>query len=312
MDVQEIRNSRSKGVVIFTKFCQAKKHHTDCLFCFFEGEDIKYYSSRIEKYTGYGYEKTISYNCGGRKEVLKAYQLIRSKAEYSHINMMFFIDRDYAPLAEVLDNVYQTPCYSIENFYTSSNCFSRFIVREFGINVIDEDYKMCIADYSRRQSEFHEKILFLNAWLSCQRKLEEANNEKRIVLADYKISKLFATIAIDKIEVKQPIEMNLLKQHFNNAYELADDVLQTEYDFYKRNNQQQLFRGKFELEFLRKIVESIKSKNKDNTYFHSHYNCVYVDVNVNTISALSEYADTPECLIEFLCNHQCEKLQKTC
>lgn len=304
MDIQEIRDSRNKGVVVFAKFCQERRHHKDCLFCFFEGEDSKYYSPRIEKYTNYDYEKTINYNCGGRKEVMKAYQLICGKTEYADTNMMFFIDRDYDPLTETLKNVFQTPCYSIENFYTSSSCFARFIVREFGVNPIDEDYQMCISDYLSRQSEFHEETFFLNVWLSCQRKLEKKYGQKRIILSDYKISRLFSTIAIDKVAVRQPIDISLLKQHFQSAYDVLDSELETEYNFYNQSNQQQLFRGKFELEFLRKIIESLKLKNKENTYFHTHYNCVYVDANVNTISTLSEYADTPECLIEFLRNHQ--------
>lgn len=115
---------------------------------------------------------------------------------------------------------------------------------------------------------------------------------------------MFSTIAIDKVAVRQPIDISLLKQHFQSAYDVLDSELETEYNFYNQSNQQQLFRGKFELEFLRKIIESLKLKNKENTYFHTHYNCVYVDANVNTISTLSEYADTPECLIEFLRNHQ--------
>lgn len=310
MDVQELRNARNTAVVVYTKFCYERRHHKDFLFCFFEGEDSKYYGPRIEKYTNYSYENIINYNCGGRKEVLKAYDLICSKEEYKNMNMMFFIDRDYAPLKEPLDNVFQTPCYSIENFYTSRDCFSRVISREFGINPIDKDYKMCINDYSLRQSEFHQETLFLNVWLSCQRKLEEKYGKKRIQLADYKISKLFSTISINQIQVKQTIDIDLLKQHFSNAYEVTDDELQTEYDFYSQNNKQQFFRGKFELEFLRKIIESLKLRNKENTYFHTHYNCVYVDANVNTISTLSEYADTPECLINFLQNHQYTELKK--
>ena len=304
MDIQEIRASRSRGVVIFAKFCQERRRHKECLFCFFEGEDSKYYGSRIEKYTNYSYENTINYNCGGRKEVLKAYQLISSKPEYADTNMMFFIDRDYTPLEKALNNVFQTPCYSIENFYTSSSCFSRFIVREFGINPIDEDYRMCVDDYMKRQKEFHTETLYLNAWLSCQRKAEEKYGLKRIILADYKVSKLFSTISIDQVTVKQAINVELLNQHFPNAYGVSEGDLATELDFYSNSDCQQLFRGKFELEFLRKIVESLKSKNRENTYFHVHYNCVYADVNVNTLSTLSEYADTPECLIDFLRNHQ--------
>ena len=235
---------------------------------------------------------------------MKAYQLISGKQEYADTNMMFFIDRDYDPLENALNNVFQTPCYSIENFYTSSSCFSRFIVREFGINPIDEDYRMCVEDYLNRQREFHAETLYLNAWLSCQRKAEERYGQKSVVLADYKVSKLFSTISIDQITVKQAIDIKLLNQHFPNAYKVSQEDLNKELDFYRNSDCQQLFRGKFELEFLRKIIESLKSKNKEKSYFHEHYSCVYADANINTMSTLSEFADTPECLIDFLRNHQ--------
>lgn len=305
MDIEEIKASRSKGVSIFTKFCGERRQHKECLFCFFEGEDNKYYGSRITRYTGYDCENIISYSCGGRKEVLKAYELISSKPEYVQTKMMFFIDRDYAPLEESLDNLFQTPCYSIENFYTSSSCFSRLIMREFGINSIDEDYTMCVEDYKKRQKEFHDITFCLNAWLSCQRRAEKQSGQKKVRLSDYRVSKLFSTISIDRVVAKQTIDVEFLTQQFPDAYVVPQSELMAECEFYRGEDCQQLFRGKFELEFLRKIVDSLKLKNTQEEYFHTHRDCVRLDVNVNTLSILSEYADTPECLIDFLRKHQC-------
>ena len=68
MDVNEMRASRDKAVVFFTKFVQCKDLYTTCLLCFFEGEDIKYYEPRIEKICQISYDKIISFNCGGKKE----------------------------------------------------------------------------------------------------------------------------------------------------------------------------------------------------------------------------------------------------
>ena len=307
MNIQEIRDSRKKAVSVFSKFCYDRENHKDCIFCFFEGEDVKYYGSRIEKYTNYECEKIINYNCGGRKEVLKAHKLICEKPEYDKVNVMFFVDRDFFPLDEVKENVFQTPCYSIENFYTSSECFGRFIIREFGINAVDEDYKMCLSDYLDRQSEFHRETMFLNTWISCQRELETQFNENRLSLSNFNISRLFSKISIDCVKVKQPVNLELLKKHFPDAYDISKEDLETKNDIFKRSNKQQVFRGKFELEFLKKIVDSLKLKNKKEEYFTVKYKCVKVDVNVNTLSTLSEYADTPDLLIEFLGKHRSEQ-----
>lgn len=305
MDVKEVRSSRTKGIVVFAKFCQDKKNHEDCIFCFFEGEDYKYYDSRIEKYTKYNFEKTINYDCGGRKEVMKAYELISGKEEYANINKMFFIDRDFIPIEEKNKDLYQTPCYSVENFYTSSSSFSRILNREFGVNTIDSDFNKCINDYIERQKEFHSCTRFLNAWLSCQRKKEIIEHQEKISLSNFKISKLFSEISIEKIQEKQPIDLELLNRFFLDSYDIEDEILKKENEFFGEENQH-LFRGKFEMEFLRKIIDSLKEKNKKETYFTSKRTCVNIDPNVNTLSTLSDYADTPDCLISFLENHKAE------
>lgn len=66
--------------------------------------------------------------------------------------------------------MFETPCYAIENYYTSIAVYERVLKREFGMNVFDEDYKKCKEVYKRRYNEFHESILELNTWLKCQRK----------------------------------------------------------------------------------------------------------------------------------------------
>ncbi len=63
MDIQKVKDARNKGVVAFSRYCQEKKKYRDYLFCFFEGEDAKYYFPRIEKYSGYEYTKII--HCNG-------------------------------------------------------------------------------------------------------------------------------------------------------------------------------------------------------------------------------------------------------
>lgn len=304
MDVQEIREARNKGVVAFTKFCQDKRRYDDCVFCFFEGEDNKYYGPRIERYAKYAYDKIVSYNCGGRKEVIKVYDLIKDKIEYENVNKMFFVDRDYMPIDQELKDLYQTPCYSVENFYTTVESFSRIINREFGINSMEPDFLKCVTDYCQRQKEFHRETLYLNAWLSEQRKAEERFCLKKITLADYKVGKLFSEISIEKVMPKEPIAKELLLKHFPTAYNVADEDIAKEVTLFRGGDQQKLFRGKFEMDFLRKIINSIKEKNRSSSYLEIKRECVYIDSNVNSLSTLSNYADTPECLVNFLEEHQ--------
>lgn len=305
MDVESIRDSKQKGVVAFAKFCQDKKGHEDCLFCFFEGEDSKYYGSRIEQYTEYPSNKIINYNCGGRKEVERVHLLISKRCEYNGINKMFFIDSDYIPNKELVSDMYQTPCYSIENFYSSLECFGRIINREFGINSIDADYNKCITDYCNRQREFHHSTEFLNVWLCCQRAEEEIKKQKTVVLKDFKVAKLFSEISIVNVESKATINRDILKSHFPNAYDINEQQIDKVYETWSSKKAQQVYRGKFEMEFLRKVLESLIDKNKAHTYFSEVYNCVHINPGSNMLSSLSAYADTPACLITFLRAHKC-------
>ena len=304
MDIQEIKESRGKGIVAFTKFCQDKKGHEDCLFCFFEGEDAKYYGARIEQYTEYPTEKIINYNCGGRKEVERAYFLISQKHEYDEINKMFFIDSDYISNNDVNPDIYQTPCYSIENFYSSTECFGKIINREFGINCIDEDYKKCVCDYKKRQEEFHLDTEFLNVWLFGQRIEEETQKEKAVILNDFKVARFFSEISISKIEQNETFNETLLKSIFPKAYNLNEEVTNRIREKWVSASPQKVYRGKFEMEFLRKILESLISKNKTHTYFSVIYNCVHLTPGSNMLSNLSVYADTPTCLVTFLQSHK--------
>ena len=101
MDVNFLRESRQKGVVAFTRFCQDLKGHENCVFCFFEGEDIKYYGPRIEQFTNYSSSEIVNYNCNGRDEVEKAFTMITKKAEYNNINMMFISTKPRAILLRI-------------------------------------------------------------------------------------------------------------------------------------------------------------------------------------------------------------------
>ena len=299
MDVQSVRDARQKGVVLFTRFCSDKRYHGNCLFCFFEGEDRKYYCSRIEKYTNYDFEHIVCYDCGGRENVEEAYRLISQKPEYNYVKKAFFVDHDFCASSIASNNeVYETPCYSIENLYVSQTAFSKILVREFGINSIDHDYRKCINDYINRMAEYNNAILFFNAWLSCQRK--KGRGYFAIRLSDFKIVKNFNSITIECISVKTPIDLSFLQNRFPDAGYLDSAELEREIAIFEDSDKEKIFRGKFELECMRRILLSMLDYNRDGTYFSEKRKSVLIDPNSNTLSTLSEYADTPECLIAFL------------
>ncbi len=300
MNIQKVKEARNKGVVAFSRYCQEKKKYQDYLFCFFEGEDAKYYFPRIEKYSGYEYNRIIQYNCGGKKGVLKALSLVEKNIDESLVAKAFFIDSDYDTTKYSNPFLYQASCYSIENFYTSKEAFSKILNREFGINTMERDYLKCCSDYTKRQREFHDETIYINSWLSCQRLEEEYSEDHKIVLSDFKISKLFSEITIDNIISKGEINREKIEELFPNSINIEEGEIERKLNYFKNGDMGSLFRGKFEIEFLKKIIDSLKIKNKAGGYFSKKYASVHIDPNINTLSTLEDYADTPQSLIDFL------------
>lgn len=291
MEIKEIKKMREKDIVVYTRYCQEKKQNPKKLFCFFEGEDGKYYIPRITKYTNYGQEQIICYKCNGKEGVLKLHTLIeKNNDSYSKA---FFIDKDYKSINKNSKLIYETPSYAIENFYVSLDAFKRMLNIEFGINYSDNDFKKCVEDYQDRKKEFHEYTILLNAWLSYQ-----INKGKEVNLSEFKISKLFSKISIQEITLKNIIDIEKIEELFPNTIELEEEDLEEERK--KFNKEEKLFRGKFEIEFLQKIIDSLIQVNRNGDYFSCKYNSVTINPHINPISSLTGYADTPECLIKFL------------
>ena len=303
MDVNEMRASRDKAVVAFTKFAQCKDLYTTCVFCFFEGEDAKYYEPRIEKISKIPYDKIISFNCGGKKGVKKLYNKIAEKSVYSVVKKMFFIDRDYYPICIESEELFETPCYSIENYYTSNIVFEKVLKREFGMNVFDEDFKKCKEIYKRRYDEFHECVLELNAWLKCQRR-KDIENGYRGIRIDWKIAKYFEQINLDGVILKQPMDKEFMEKLYPEAEKISEEELNIEVEKMKTIDQQKFFRGKFELELLINMIFDLREKNKKGGYLSEKYECVKIDPRVDTLTSLSRDADTPDQLIAFLSRYK--------
>ena len=113
MTLEQMRAKRGISEVLFKKFTEAHEYFETHAFCFYEGEDGKYYNARVARYWG---SNVITQVAGKKKEVLKVMQKIQSDPLYTNVCTMFFIDRDYdESLANTNNDLFETPCYSIEN-----------------------------------------------------------------------------------------------------------------------------------------------------------------------------------------------------
>ncbi len=295
MSVDKLRESRSKAVVAFTEFTRQYKEYQSALYCFFEGEDDnKYYGIRIE--TIARPEKDFYFNCNGKQGVLDIYRLINNNKNYAQVKAAYFIDRDFDLSMQdtEITGLYETPCYSIENLYTSIQSFCKILRSEFKLAESEIDFNNCKNLYTKLQQEFHDVVEFLNIWIACQREKQAVLN-----LSSFEI-KNFVSINLDQITNNYTI--NDLQIQFPKAIILSQEELDLKKNELCSQLRQKSFRGKFEIYFLCSFIQKlVDAANTGNPQYFTRKISVSLNVGQKTItSILSQYADTPPCLIEYL------------
>ncbi|NER97413.1 MAG: DUF4435 domain-containing protein [Symploca sp. SIO1B1] len=294
MSVDNLRASRGKAKTVFMEFTRLYKQYESALYCFFEGEDSQYYGIRINNIARP--EKDIYLRCNGKEGVLGIHKMLLSRKYYANARVAYFVDRDFdKSVSETnLNRIYETPCYSIENFYTSTQCLENILRSEFKLTESDENFARCISLYKKLQEEFHDAVELLNAWIACQRaKSSELN------ISSVKVSDL-VNISLDKITIKYTIDD--LYDRFPKALTISEEELDTKRSELRNKVRQKSFRGKFEIEFLYNFLQKlIHEANKGNYPYFTRKVKVARPLSIKTIiSDFSQYSDTPDCLYTYL------------
>lgn len=300
----------NKNNVKFLEFTRIRAKKPNCLICFFEGEDARYYGIRIqENLHGIEWE---GIDCGGKQQVIELCQVLETHSEYHCAKTAFFVDRDFDPPLsfEKRTKIYETPCYSVENFYTSLTCFEQilkygFKIREFVEADIEADiFKKCISLFIQTKQEFHDAIAPLNAWIMLMRNLEkEFATHKKDSLNDIKFEKLV------KIEVDNVTKLYTI-EYINNLFPKRNDI--PEIEVTKKVNSfstidcGKTFRGKYEVAFLSKFLTKLKDElcaiSPKHFYKKRKIHFSLPISSSDILSQFSQYADTPQCLRDYLKN----------
>ena len=159
-----------------------------------------------------------------------------------------------------ISSIYETPCYSVENFYTSVKCFSEILRAEFKLTELDDNFERCISLYTKLQEEFHNAVELLNTWIACHR--DRSSNLKISNLS------VFEFIYIDLNQVLARYTVDDLSNKFPDIPQISQQELDTKKSELLANSRQKSFRGKFEIEFFRKIHQKlIDEANKGNPLY---------------------------------------------
>ncbi|MFZ2725635.1 MAG: DUF4435 domain-containing protein [Methylococcaceae bacterium] len=299
--LEELRKGRDKPQVAYQEFMLHINQNKTGLFCFFEGKDSPYYSPRIKRFT----ENYYPIKCGGKDKVLTVYRLISIHTEYKKYKKAFFIDRDFdKPL--INPDIFETPYYSIENFYTSVNVFREIIKNSLGLSEVSEAYQMCLNLYTQRQNEFHQAIFLFNAWYASLIDIKNIEKKETGVNLSDKLggdreTRNFITFTLESISKNYTLET--IQQNFPTALEVSQDNLNKKIIEFSNCECRKIFRGKYEMWFVVTIIDLIlQDSNNQKKYFKEKIKFSFSSKlsNEQAIELFSGYAETPDCLIEYL------------
>ncbi|TKH10745.1 DUF4435 domain-containing protein [Bacillus wiedmannii] len=294
----KLRSKRSRGAVGFHKFALNYKPKQKKPYCFVEGEDNKYYLPRLIMICK---TEPEFIRCNGKKGVIEAFQKIQKYNEYEEDSLLFFVDSDFdAPINN--ENIYETPCYSIENLYTSPRVFERILKSEFSLDETDTDFTNAMSFFNDKQNEFHDVIALLNAWIFSYKKYIDRTGEIiKLRLNELSFKEHLVAVSLEGITCKYNLED--IEKMLNIPNKVSNAEIMSNYQVINSNpNRGEIFRGKFELEFFRillnKVVEDSNKKGGRRIFLNKKKVSLPLDANILTV--LSSYAETPECLFEYI------------
>nr|WP_255672465.1 DUF4435 domain-containing protein [Corallococcus sp. AS-1-6] len=300
-----MRFARESYAVAWRNFIKAVATEPDALFCFFEGEDLKYYSIRINLIARP--EKCRSFAVGGRDGVVHLLQLVLNAdgGRYAKLRSAFFVDRDFIPPEASDERLYVTPCYSIENMYVSRTAIERIFESEFGLTQGETAMGVALGLYDTAAGEFYRATGELNGWLQQQRKKEAQSKPKGEKVSVLKLQSLQAWEFVDMQfpHCAENYSISTLDQRFGRESNNVDvDAIRDWVADITSNPPAVAYRGKFLIDFLCKfiniLVEGINSQPPK--YFPAARHVALGVQRKTALSQLSQYADTPSCLIRFL------------
>lgn len=273
--------------------------------CVFEGEDEKYFASRLNFYLGDGMWSGVA--SGGKKNAIDLHAFISSHPEYKNHRYAFFADRDYEDWLSSPDEAtfYITEVYSIENLYVSSDVLKSILSAEFGIAEHNDefgDFAKCMSLFENAFNQFCSCVSAFNYFAKAHRIMErDGKKAGSLNIRNIKISDL---VSIDLAKVQANYDVNAPESLFKDLAGLAldEDAWNESVATLPPETWAKRFRGKQQIEFLRTFLSQLKMDRCSATpkIFSKKGNVKLGLSKENCISELSQYALTPKCLRDFL------------
>lgn len=306
----EMKESKNEVFgAVFQEFINEYRHSDYTYFCFLEGEDEKYYHSRFQQYLGKNTYRC--YDSNGKKNVLKLYKKLRGNTSYDKLKLMFFVDRDYDFDQSEENDLYVTPCYSIENLYVNMETFQDILSVEFYVKKDTKKFNEYMQLMQSFFKAFNEGMLEYNALGKIKRENKIPNSVLK--LSDYQTKHLFK---LEEDRLVKHESYNSIIQKMRKTLGVNDTQVDIAMNFFtERKNFWNDFRGKNQLDIFVSVLNFIKEREKqiikiENQRIHDGdtsgaiKRSIHLTITSNKLTELSQYAITPECLQSFLYSHK--------
>ena len=234
------------------------KFGPSAVYCFVEGYDAPYYSTRVE-ITDSQSRRAEFINCGGKKGVVDTCGYIAGKPAYKKFVTLYFVDKDYDDNSALSDKIFVTDGYSVENYYASDRCV-RSAIKGLAAIPVDREGELdkVMQWYNQWKSEFLDATKLFCAWYANtknrpDRKLEKDNYKKSF-------PKEYASLSSAGIQV-YPYSISQL----NTDYGLINPVTQQEVDkilpyIVSLND----IRGKYVFQLVEEFLDAVRYNSQRN------------------------------------------------
>ncbi|WP_171462111.1 DUF4435 domain-containing protein [Acinetobacter radioresistens] len=315
------QNLPTKYFLEFTRVHASQEY--DFIICI-EGNDQPYYVTPCSVYLQSN--KIYYLRCNGKKNVTDLIDILEKSDEetYKQSKCFGLVDKDYGIEFNNIypHRIYETPCYSYENFYLSLSCFKKILEAHFNVkkfNDFHKDYEVVLNNYTARLKDYINIIKEVDKRYRATRISAKVLNEKlpKYHSADINLNSI--KIDLDKISF---VDGKNIDSCFNKDISLYYSIESYNAAIieYKHDDLWKYIkdiRGKFLISFLcsyiRKLIDDINNiqnpvcfqqrnlLKKTNALEKQYFYKVQLSFdNSSIISSISQYADQPDCLKEFL------------
>ncbi|MDE7108352.1 MAG: DUF4435 domain-containing protein [Muribaculaceae bacterium] len=256
-----LQQTRDNECVAFKLLVEEIGHHgSKPPYCFVEGYDLPYYSSKVEAFAE---ENAVFINCGGKKGVLKGCDFISSKPDYSHYTLLYFVDRDYDDNSAVPPGVFVTDGYSVENYYMADSVIVKFCK---GYCRVTKDKEQEIDGVVREFQAWKEQLVAATAmfcaWYDNIRDRGDRHVDEDELPPDLRYKTSFPSRYVE-INSKGIYPKPYSLEDLNSDYRLDNPVSQEEIDNSMRKIRSIYdIRGKYAIQMLQEFIDFIKNDAK--------------------------------------------------